>query len=354
MLMMIPDVSIPGFQLKVGKTPVSAEVKADIFSVELKDQIDVPALLTIKLSMWDGEQQRIKDEHLDKFQLGTSVEVDLGLNELTHMFTGQVTSLSPDFGGVEGGDSLTIEALDLLHLSRFGTKQRTLAEKTDSQIAIQIGEELGLTVEAEDTAFKRSHVTQENENDLMFMMRTKPSNYELNVEGTTLFFRKTRDSESPVITLTYRRDLMEFHPRLRSIQEGEKVVVRSWDFKNKKPIVGTATSGDEASKVGGAETGAEASRKAFGFATRTISNQKAIDADEAQEIAKGWFHHQQQNFIKADGKCPGIPTLRAGKTVEITEVGKAFSGIYYVTSSKHTFGAGGYTTSFEVRRNAMT
>ena len=353
MLVTIPDVSIPGLELSVDQSAVSSEVKADILSVELKDEVNIPTLLTITLNMWDGTRQQIKEEYLNQFQIGTSIEIALGLNEPEPMFAGQVTALSPSFGGVDGGDSLTIEVLDRLHRLRFGTKQRTFSNKTDSQIASQIGEELGLTVEAEDTATTHPHVTQENENDLTFLSkRAKPINYEVKVEGTTLYFRKTRDPEGPVVALTYRRDLTEFRPRLRSIQEGEKVEVRGWDVKNKKPIVGTATSGDEDSKMGGAETGAEASKKAFGSATRTIANQGVLDADEAQVIAKAWFNHQQQDFINAEGKCPGIPALRAGNTVEITEVGEAFSGVYYVTSSTHTFGAEGYTTKFSVRRNS--
>ena len=42
-----------------------------------------------------------------------------------------------------------------------------------------------------------------------------------------------------------------------------------------------------------------------------------------------------------------------GKTIEITGVGQAFSGAYYVVSVKHTIGPTGYRTRFEVTRNSV-
>jgi hypothetical protein len=45
--------------------------------------------------------------------------------------------------------------------------------------------------------------------------------------------------------------------------------------------------------------------------------------------------------------------LRLGVTIEITNIGKPFSGIYYVTSVTHSVGEQGYRTSFKVRRNAV-
>ena len=224
---------------------------------------------------------------------------------------------------------------------------------TYSEIASKIADEVGLTGDVEDTVTKREHVTQESINNLTFLLKLKPENYEVKVEDKTLFFRTTRESEGPAASLKYRRDLIQFTPRLRAVPAGGKVEVRGWDVKTKKPIVGKAGPGDETSKMGGSKTGAEISAAAFVAATRTITNESVIDADEAQRIAKAWYNRQQSDFVEADGECPGAPAIRVGKTIEITDIGKPFSGIYYVTSCTHTVGRAGYRTSFKVRRNAV-
>ena len=349
----LPAVSVPVFVVSSGKTEVAAEVKADIVSVKVNEEENHVAEATIMLNLWDGFRQWIKEDYLTQFQLGTPIEVAVGLNQASPIFAGEVTALEPSFGSGEGGDTLEIRAFNRLHRLTFGTYQRTFQKMTDSEIASRIADEVGLTGEVEDTVTKRDHVAQKNVNNLTFLLDLKPKDYELKVEDKTLFFRATREPKGPVASLAYRRDLLHFTPRLRAVPEGGKVEVRGWDVKNKKLILGTAGAGDEASKMGGTKSGAEISASAFAPSTRTITDHGVVDADEAQRIAKAWYNRQQRDFVEAEGECPGFPDLRLGVTIEITNIGKPFSGIYYVTSVTHSLGEQGYRTSFKVRRNAV-
>ena len=348
----VPPVSIPVFVVSSGKTEIAPEVKADIVSVKVKEEENLVGEATIMLNLWDGFRQRIKEDYLTQFQLGTPIEVAVGLNRAAPIFAGEVTALEPSFGG-GGGDRLEIRAFNRLYRLTFGTHQRTFQKMTDSEIAARIADEVGLTGEVEDTVTKRDHVVQKNVSNLTFLLDLKPKDYELNVEDKTLFFRATREPKGPVASLAYRRDLHNFTPRLRAVPEGGKVEVRSWDVQNKKLILGTAGAGDEASKMGGTKSGAEISASAFAPSTRTITDHAVVDGDEAQRIAKAWYNRQQRDFVEAEGECSGCPDLRLGVTVEITDVGKPFSGIYYVTSVTHSVGEQGYETSFKVRRNAV-
>ena len=45
-----------------------------------------------------------------------------------------------------------------------------------------------------------------------------------------------------------------------------------------------------------------------------------------------------------------MPELRPGDNLELTDLGRRFSGTYYVKRVEHQIGAGGFTTRFEVRR----
>jgi uncharacterized protein involved in type VI secretion and phage assembly len=49
-------------------------------------------------------------------------------------------------------------------------------------------------------------------------------------------------------------------------------------------------------------------------------------------------------------ECIGDITLRPGNKIEINGVGKLFSGLYYISSAKHTYNESGYRTTLGVRR----
>jgi phage protein D len=55
-------------------------------------------------------------------------------------------------------------------------------------------------------------------------------------------------------------------------------------------------------------------------------------------------------MVEANGETVGLPELRAGRKVQIENLGERFSGVYYVTESVHTIGGSGYKTTFKARR----
>lgn len=348
-----PPVAIPRFTLSIAKVAVAPALKADIGTIELCEDLNMPAMLSFSINLWDGMRMRLKEDYFDQFALGTSLEMTLGLNSETRVFSGEVTALEPEFGGIDGPDSLKVRAYNRMHRLLFGDRQRTFQNKSSSDIAAEIANAIGLTASVESTADTHAHLTQQNETDLALLLRLAwPLNYEVLVEDKTLFFRRPKVQEDAVVSLTYRRDLTEFTPRQRVVPGGAKVEVRGWDVKTKKLIVGKAGAGDETAKQGGTQTGAELSAAAFTSATRTLAGQVLADADEATQIARAWYNRQQSNFIEAQGECAGSPLIRAGKTIDIAGVGKVFSGPYYVVSAKHTIGPTGYRTRFEVQRNS--
>ena len=349
----IPPIGIPSFTLSIAKVAAAPALKADIASVEVCEDLNMPAMLSFSVNLWDGMRLRLKEDYLDQFALGTPLELALGINGETPIFTGEVTALEPEFGGMDGPDSLHVRAYNRMHRLLFGNRQRTFQNKTSSDIASEIANAIGLAAEVESTSDTHAHITQQSETDLAFLLRlAEPLNYEVFVDDKTLYFRKPKVQDEAVVKLTYRRDLTEFTPRQRVVPDGAKVEVRGWDVKAKKFIVGKAGAGDESAKIGGKQTGAELSAAAFTSATRTIPGQVLADADEATKIAKAWYDRQQSNFVEAQGECAGSPLIRAGKKIDIDGIAKAFGGEYYVVSAKHAIGPTGYRTRFEATRNS--
>lgn len=351
--MPMPVLDVPRFTLSISNVAVSPALKMDIDALEFVDDLGMPAMLSFSVNLWDGMHMRLKEDYFEQFALGTPLELALGLNRETPVFSGEVTALEPEFGGMAAPDSLRVRAYSRMHRLQFGDRRRTFQNKSSSDIAAEIANAIGLTASVDRSADKHAHLTQQNETDLALLLRlARPLNYEVLVEDKTLFFRKPKLQDNPVIQLIYRRDLVEFAPRQRVIHDGSKVEVRGWDVKTKTPILGKAGAGDEAAKLGGSQTGSEWSAQAFAAATRTLAGQVLADADEATRLAKATYDRMQSDFIDAQGECAGSPLIRAGKTLDIAGVGKVFGGPYYVVSARHSIGPDGYRTRFEAQRNS--
>ncbi len=58
-------------------------------------------------------------------------------------------------------------------------------------------------------------------------------------------------------------------------------------------------------------------------------------------------------MVKGSGSTVGLPDLRAGTVVHVDGLGERFSGRYFITSTTHTIGDGGYATQFECRREEL-
>jgi phage protein D len=103
----------------------------------------------------------------------------------------------------------------------------------------------------------------------------------------------------------------------------------------------------------GTTLGPAAADKAFDAAVTTFVREAVGTQEEADAIAAGLLQNMALGFIQGDGTCRGRADLRAGIVVDVTGLGKRFSGAYYVTSTTHTFAPKrGYKTAFTVRRNA--
>jgi len=205
----------------------------------------------------------------------------------------------------------------------------------------------------DDTQIVHDYVLQANKTDIDFLLdRARRIRYEVTVQDKTLRFRKAANDQNKVVTLNYGQTLKSFCPRLSTMQQVSEVIVQGWDPKTKKTIVGRSSKGDENSKMNGATLGVAAAEQAFFKTTRAFVDIPVFSDSEANQIAKGKFNDMAIAYITGEGEAIGNTDIRAGSVIELAGLGKLFSGLYYVTSSKHMVDQKGYITKFTVSRNA--
>lgn len=348
-------VSVPAFEILINGTPLPVEAAAHVVEVSVEADTELPDMFSLEIvSSDDLEDQFQWVDNADLFAVGNVVEVKLGYAEqLTSLFKGEVTGLEPSFNA-DRLPALVVRGYDRRHRLTRGRQTRTFLKKKDSDIAAQIAREAGLTARVVDSKVTHDYVLQAEQTDYEFLLeRASLIRYEVVVEDRTLNFRPVANDGGAALTLTADEDLSEFNPRLSSAGQVSDVVVRGWDPKNKKEIVGKAQAGDEVSTMGGERAGAALSKKAFGAATGRLSRRPVLTQAEADQMAVARLNTASLELITGEAACGGRADLRPGKVVKIDGVGKRFGGQYYITAATHVYTPDGYSTRFSFRRNAL-
>jgi uncharacterized protein len=344
---------VPTYHVLVNGADLPGEAALDVIAVTVHDDVGVAGMFTLQLANWDMTQLKMTWSDSDLFAVGNAVEIQMGyVDNLESLMVGEITGLEPSFVAGEA-PTLTVRGYDRRHRLLRGRKTRTFTQMKDSDIASQIAREAGLTAQAQDTQITLDYILQSNQTDMAFLEeRARRIGYEVVVEDKTLYYRPRQNTQSEVLTLARTQELMEFHPRLTTMNQVSQVTLRGWNPREKTEIVAQASIGDE-SNMEGATTGPAAANEAFGRVSSASVDRPIFSQAEADQIALGQFNEMALTYITGEGMCIGRTDLRAGIVVNIEDLGVRFSGRYYVTSATHTYSpARGYRTAFTVKRNA--
>lgn len=347
----------PQLEIKINGASIARthmEAMADLLSVSVTEDVDTPGMFSLTLMNQDLITGKITWADHALFNVGNEVEIRMGDGEgIATLVLGEITGLEPEFQQDEV-PTLVVRGYDLRHRLMRGHKTRSFTKMKDSEIAGQIAREGGLTAALKDTKVKLEYVLQHNQTDLDFLQsRAQRIGYEVAIGGKSLSFQPYRNTERKVLTLTYGENLSVFSPRLSSMNQTTSVEVRGWDVKQKQSTVAQSKAVEVSSNMGGKTNGPQTTQKAFGRSSHVIVTEPISSVSDAQQVARGHLETMALAYITGSGECQGNPKLRAGRVIEITGVGKRFSGLYYVTSAIHTHTKDeGYRTEFEVKRNA--
>lgn len=322
----------------------------DLAEVVVDTTLHMPAMCTILL--YDKGVKWIDNDGVVK--IGNPVVIDAKAAEQGNrsgeqgkLFDGEITAIEPDYGE-NGLITLTIRAYTRDHRLHMGKKTRSFLQVTDSDIVKKIAGEAGLSVKADSTSVKYEYVLQNNQTDFEFILaRAQRIGFQVFVKGKELYFQKANTLVGGTTSLEWGSDLQTFRPRLTSSQQDGKVVVKGWDPKTKKELVGQASDGKIAPETSLGNGTKHAS--VFGQAQAISVHRPVRTQDEAQAIANAIADEISGNGVRAEGRCFGRPGIVAGSKLELKNLGNRFSGTYYITAATHIYNSEeGYETVFSI------
>jgi uncharacterized protein involved in type VI secretion and phage assembly len=336
----------PLFKIEIEGQQLDPTEMDFVRDIKITDWLRLPDVCTVSVGyprMHDGNPYQALDD--TAFQIGKSLVVKMGSVEETttqQLFKGEIVTVEPDFQA--GGVAMVVRAYDRSHRMMRSRKQRTFLNQTISDIVKKVGNDSGISINAQSSGSPLDFVLQHNETDWEFVWRlAKRIGFELTVDDTRGEFKKP-DPSAEAVELSYPEDLHTFRPRITAVQQVEKVNVRGFDFKAKQSVEKTARKAAQVTEAGIKRSDVV---KAFPGDSLEVAGQSFASQSEATSMAQAMLDQLANAYLAAEGACQGDPRIKAGAKLTIKGVGSKFSGTYRVAKAVHAItGGGGYTTSF--------
>ena len=358
------DPYAPDFRVEVEGKPLDPETKGDVRDLKVTLDLKDLSSLEVKLNNYDDRAFQLKWSDSKLFQIGSRIHVKLGYaDRLVSVFSGKITSLSPDFPS-DGAPTLLVRALDNLVVLKGSkppeAKVTWPAGTRDWKIVSDIADRHLLRFQKSNVAEKKGlahpKVVQGNKDDLTFVKERAQRidhvvfiSTDADGKDTLFIVEKTDERVASIRTYTFawgrlhgsRRppSLLEFKPTISAADQLQSVTVRGWDDKKKKKIEYTALPHDTPGVTGKADaTGPAAAGKLAGKDGKkgVVVNEPVASVEEAKTRAEALLANSAYRFLTATGKAMGQPELKPGHNIDVHGVGTRFSGVYYVEKVIHS------------------
>lgn len=333
--------------ININGAPLSTEHSGKLLELLVDSSLDVPDMLTLRFE--DADLTLVDDP---KFALGAEISIQVqpsGTSAPKPLIDNAlISAIEPDFQA-DGSSTLLVRAYAQSNKLHFGSKTRTFLKQKDSDIVNALAGEAGMRADVDDTAVRHDYVLQYNQTDMEFLSaRAARIGYQVYTDGQKLHFKEPDAVRATGPELELGENLSSFRPRLTIAQQVGSVEARGWNMKTKKTIVGTGSVSDATNQGGTGKTGATHLKAVNGSAKTALVLGALTDAGDAKAVADGYATNANREVIEAEGVCSGSPEIKAGVSITIKNVGKKFSGIYFVTTATHVYTSDGYSTTFTI------
>jgi len=284
------------------------------------------------------------------------------------VFEGFIISIEASFPA-DGEPTLEVVAVDRRdHLRsvcqkrgrsfRAGSTEQLIADvaaQKGLRVAVTANQMIGIVKKRPRTKLVKPVHQSADQDGLQFIVdRAKLHALELTAFGDVIFVQDPGDVTTEALRYVYRSGLISFTPRFNATGRPTRAIVISRDSE----------SGDRIEKVADAkllkqmnllpppDSVLELIRDKGGAGERdlVVTNFAIQSPEECEQLAIALLKRNVDQTFTATGDLVGDPRVRVRRTLDIGGTGR-WDGLYYVTMSRHRFGANGYQTTFNARRN---
>lgn len=324
-------INSPLFSITYNNKDISADVNRFLISIHFKDTVEGEASeFTIVMEnvdqLWNNGWYPTK---------GATLTCEIGDMDCGSFFIDEVVlSGPPDIIEIKAVSSMSdVPKLDTaekaaLTIKKIRTKKSKGHEnKTLLQIAQDVAQHNGLTLQGNVPNITIGRITQRRETDLKFLRRVS---YDygviFRVMGGKLVFMTMKDIEQrgPQLTV-HKSDLTRYNIKDKTFETFKTAKVKTHNQKLKGIVVNTATV-DNKDNI------------PFPQITTTdtyIVHRKVDNEEQAGAIAAAALYRKNTETQTGTISLPGRETILAGNNIQVLDLGSAASGVYHIMSVEH-------------------
>lgn len=347
--------------LEIEGNAAPPELMEDLLQLTVEESLHLPGMFTLAFrnSALPGQTSATFWQHEKLFEIGKSIKLgfkssataapEFEKQEKGDILKGEITAIETHF--TAGSQApIIIRGYDASHRLHRGRFNRSFQNMTDSDIVKKIAAEAGISTKAIDSSgAPHDYVFQQNQTNMEFLrMRAARNGFELFVQDGQLNFRKPKADSA--LELTWLKELSSFQVSVSSAEQVSSVEVRGWDYTKKKPLIATKTADQVITKTeyGKGKSTSNVFEEKPSDPKMVVVDRPVFTQKEADTMAQALFDELSGEFVQADARAEGNPSIRPGQIVKLAEMGR-YSGEYYVTEARHSFSDRTYTTEFSVR-----
>lgn len=326
--------------ITVNEAPLDIMVAGSLVGVEVFSSVSRPGSASVSFD-YGGESQI----EMGGFELGSPLSIRVGspVDDPLPLFSGTITALEFDYAQ-ESGSRLVVRAIDGSHKLAKNNTPRIFQMMTTSEIVEEIVASSGvLESELIPTADMNQVLVKPNIDDwsfIQFLARNVGAMAYFS-GGVFNFAPPTPAEEGPPIVASYSepalprqlvlgRNLIRFNGRVSATNQAEAVNVRGWGIYG--PVEGEGPV--ETLSAGNIRPNEEIAATA-GVPMHIISGSSIKDEDTAESLALSAGDYLAGQAYQMAGVALGDPTIVAGSSVSLSQIGASFDGQYMVSEVTH-------------------
>ncbi len=318
----------------------------EIVSIDIQFNINRISTATLVLNDGDMPNATFPLSETETFKPGAAVVIQLGYDQqVATVFSGVIIKHSIKISG-DNNARLIIECKDKALAMTVGRKNANYIDKKDSDIITAlIGTYAGLTADVTATTTTHKELVQFYCSDWDFMIaRAEANGMLVNLDAGTVSVKAPAVSGSPVLSLTYGIDIIDFSADLDARHQFQKVSGNAWDLAT------LALQQSEAASATLNEQGNITSATlASVLGLSEFRLQSAVPLES--EFLTSWAKAQQVKSglarIRGHVSFQGSALAKPGTLIELAGVGARFNGNIFVSGVNHSVIDGNWITRVE-------
>lgn len=301
----------------------------ELVSAHVRLELNRIGKATLCFNAGDMDAQRFDETDSDSFKPGTAIRLDAGdLNGQKTLFEGIILDTGIRIG--KGHRSvMTVECRDNAYAATQVRKNRIFEKKRDADMIKEVLKEYG-SVSVDGTDYRHPEMVQYYCTDWDFALsRADACGMFVLATGSDIKVFKPKVGASPVLTVTYGSDLIDFDGGLSAGDQFSGYDAVSWNPAEQKPIRESA-SVPTLNRQGDLEPKSMAAADNMLLQTDAPADGKVLKAWADSMALKAGLarYHGSFSFYGAAEAVPGC-------IIELKGLGKRFGGNAFIGSVEH-------------------